>query len=392
MQRPREEKAFSRASRAWIVLSVLLAAGCTKPLDTSYGKRQTGWDNQSVNGTGVFSMMFEERGHHVTTWRWLSPRLERRTDVIVWFDQTFDPPDQEVREWLEDWLIDRPGRTLIYVGRDFDAAPLYWRKVRERYPEYLRQEADARLIEAEQEFAILRGSIPPTAESPWFELAAEKKRRVRSISASDPSWLVDCTPSMLEIELFSRMVPAEDFEVLLSSDDEMLVARSEWGESQLVLVTNGSFLLNLPLVNREHRRLADQLIKLAGPAPKEVVFLEPFFGEPQILETDPELAPSSPLRVLSVEPLGRILLHLVALGIIFCFSRWPTLGATEEPPPSETADFGQHVLALGRLLKRTGDADYAQRQVELYHQRRRRDGRRRHAKGSSAGSSAFATR
>ena len=62
----------------------------------------------------------------------------------------------------------------------------------------------------------------------------------------------------------------------------MLVSREWFDESQLIVVANGSFLLNLPLVNHEHRKLAGKLIDAVGPPGQTVVFLESFAGGPPI--------------------------------------------------------------------------------------------------------------
>ena len=53
------------------------------------------------------------------------------------------------------------------------------------------------------------------------------------------------------------------FEALLATEDDVdivtRVTRRSWHGGQIVVVANGSFLLNLPLVNHEHRKLADKL-------------------------------------------------------------------------------------------------------------------------------------
>ena len=111
---------------AWCVL--FFCAGCGEQIETSYGHR-SGMDGAlSVNGTAVLAEMFERAGHSVYSRYWLSPGLWNRADCIVWFPDDFRPPNDKVRLWLEAWLADRSGRTLVYVGRDFDAAPCYWEK------------------------------------------------------------------------------------------------------------------------------------------------------------------------------------------------------------------------------------------------------------------------
>ena len=76
-------------------------------------------------------------------------------------------------------------------------------------------------------------------------------------------------------------------EVLLRSGKDVLVSRRPYDESQLIVVANGSFLLNLPLVNHEHRKLAGKLIDAVGSPRKTVVFLESYAGGPPIRDKDP---------------------------------------------------------------------------------------------------------
>lgn len=359
-----------------LFLAILTAAsGCSQNIDTTYGQRRSGAADSSVNGTGVWAAMFQDAGHRVSTWRWLSPGLRTKADCIVWFPTQFEPPSAETREWLEDWLLDRPGRTLIYVGRDYDAAPDYWRRVRATIPASLRVEASRRLAESQNDFLRSRAALLGGEDCDWFAVDTGSTRpTIQTLEAADPRWLEDVSPSKLNLRLYSRMVPPPDAEVLLASQGDMLVSRSWWGESRLILVANGSFLLNYPLVNHQHRRLAGHLIAEIGPPKKNVVFLESTWGEPPILDEDPGLDPPSGLKFMSVVPLDRILLHFAGLGIIFCFSRFPIFGTPKVPEASHAADFGQHIEALGELLQRGGDRDDASRRVKLYHQRAPNEG------------------
>ncbi len=115
----------------FLLAKVLLGfSGCDQGLSIEYGSRQPIHDGDaSLNGTGVLSEMFLRAGHRVATVTRLAPRLSKSADVIVWFIQDFSPPSQAAVDWLETWLEREAGRTLIVVGRDFDAEPLYWSKV-----------------------------------------------------------------------------------------------------------------------------------------------------------------------------------------------------------------------------------------------------------------------
>ncbi|HWC90061.1 MAG TPA: hypothetical protein VG433_10410, partial [Pirellulales bacterium] len=116
----------------------------------------------------------------------------------------------------------------------------------------------------------------------------------------------------------------------------------------------------LPLVNHEHRCLAGNLVTAIGPPRKRVAFLESDSDGPQIVEKEPTPPEFNALDILAVWPLGGVLLHLAALGIIFAFASWPIFGRPVEPMVGSASDFGKHVTALGKLLSRTRDRAYAQ--------------------------------
>ena len=124
-------------------------------------------------------------------------------------------------------------------------------------------------------------------------------------------------------------------------------------------MVNGSLVLNGPLVNHEHRKLAGMLVGQVGPPRKTVVFLESGPGGPPIANKDPRLTFPGPMEIFHVWPANWILLHLLVLGVLLCFFRYPLFGRPREPKPEATSDFGKHIDALASLLSRTGDLTYA---------------------------------
>lgn len=361
----------ARCSRA-VPLLLLTAslAGCAEQLPVEYGQRVGVEAGASVNGTAVLADMFTAAGHRVFSWSALSPRLEERADCIVWFPDDFEPPGDEVRAWLDDWVWRRPGRTLIYVGRDFDAAVWYWQRVAEGLEgESLEKVARQRRI-AEADYRIRRMALPERADCDWFQLDGRyRPRKVRTLEG-EPDWLAGVQPDRLDIELNSRFEYPENWlaEVVLGSEGDALVARREARGSRTLIVTNGSFLLNLPLVNHEHRKLAGKLIAEVGPAGQSVAFLESGPGGPPIRDDEPPVGAPTGLEAFVVWPTNWILLHLTAVGILFCFSRLLIFGRPRELPPAPTSDFGLHVDAVARLLKRSADRSYAAARVLHYHQ------------------------
>ena len=365
------------AGVAWIVLLVSCFAacgGCGQGIGSAYGQRNAPGESRSVNGTAVLGEMFQEAGHKVLSWRLLSPWLYKKADCIVWFPDDFEPPGNDTREWLEQWLRDQPGRTLIYVGRDFDAVAWYWDKIdpdvpKEQRPELLRRKAAAKI-----DFRVERGQIPKSEDCQWFTVEEEYKPRKVTTLDGRPPWLEGVDPSKLEIELNGRVLPSQFAEVLLESEGDMLLSCEEFGDSQLIVVANGSFLLNLSLVNHEHRKLAGKLVDMVGPEGQTVVFLESYAGGPPIREKDPSPDVRTGMEIFNVWPTNWILLHLAVVGIIFCFSRAPIFGIPHQPDIHGTSDFGEHVAAVGELLERSGDEAYATARIEQYEQLLRGDG------------------
>lgn len=350
-----------------LVLPLLVLPGCTtQRVETEYGRISTSASKESVNGANVFSAMFERFGARVTSARRLHPGLER-ADCIVWIPDDFDVPEEDVLYWFEEWLEAEPGRTLIYVARDYDAAVEYWREVLDDFDsQEARAEAAARLMEARSEYSFRRGWGTGQTVCEWFSLEPGLVQKAEELT-SDAGWLdgVDAAKTDLRLGRFPSF--DDSFEPLLSTRKGPFVARSPrcYGDSQLIVVANGSFLLNYSLVNHEHRKLAAELIETAGPG-ERVVFVESGFGGLQIAEDD---KPSqTPWEIVTRFPFNWMLGQFTVLGILFCFSRWPVFGRPKRIEQESLTDFGRHITALGRLLRDNRDAAFAAEEVRKYHE------------------------
>ena len=369
---------------AWVIgllslCAVVIVGGAvyylTRPpgdIETVYGYRAAMDGRSSVNGTAVFAEMFEQAGHRVFSRGTLSPKLKQRAECIAWFPDRFEPPSADTCRWLEEWLQEQPERTLIYVGRDFDAAIYYWEHIKPNVPKNQRVEIQRRLSEAKKEFDSDRVAAGPAAtvpplDSEWFTFESKPKhRKVRSLESSE-AWCDGIDAAKLEIELHGRMKPGDDATVLLESQGDMLVSRQAVGESRLFVVANGSFLLNLPLVNHEHRRLAGKFVEQIGPAPQTVVFLESSWRDPPIVSSDGTSGGSS-AEIFCIWPTNWILIQLAAVGIIFCFWKVPVFGPTRRRQQQSLSDFGRHIDAVGELLELSGDEVFAHERLQQYSQ------------------------
>jgi hypothetical protein len=367
---------WSLRFRAVLLFAIsLLSAGCEERIETAYGGRTGPVQGPSVNGTAVLADILADAGHKVISRTSLSPGLNNSADVIIWFPDDFRVPDAKVVRWLDAWLSSGGGRTVVYVGRDFDSAVEYWRTVAPSAPPPQAAEVKLRRDEAEDAFAQARSSVLDGESCNWFTVKSLlKPRRITTLAGP---WSAGVDAKKSDLRLYSTYQFDTGDEVMLASGADTLAARrlfysaQSWGGStphnQLIVVTNGSFLLNLQLVNHEHRKLAAHLIDEL-PASSRVVFLESGPGGPTIRDAEPAPHPPNGLEVFAIWPLGIVLLHVAALGLVFCFARIPIFGVPRDPREVSLSDFGKHVSAFGELLHLTRDRSYAQSRLEHYHQ------------------------
>ncbi|MGI9456322.1 MAG: DUF4350 domain-containing protein [Aeoliella sp.] len=368
-----------------VVLLFGLMAGCDEPeVYSDYGHRG-GWTQTSLNGTRTFGNMFKRAGHKVRSWRYLSPSLDE-ADVIVWAPDDFEPPADDVHYWLVHWLAnspeDRPGRVLIYIGRDYDAAPDYWQRMQLNPPAGLKNEYARRLREARNDATTNRPAPLKNREcDDWFTYDPDSaKAQVKGLLGP---WARGVDSSQVEIQRHTRLLPGEDATLLLADENgKELVSEMSYEpyyndydaeDGRLILIENGSFLLNAALVNHEHRKLAGRLVDHVGPPKKRVVFLESNSGGPAIRETDPSNQPPTGLQLFRVWPIGAVLTQLAALGIVFALMKWPLFGLPRRLQGRSPTDFGSHVAALGRLLRNSKDRRHAFDLLRLYRQSLHRD-------------------
>ncbi len=369
---------------------LLITRARQETLPEVYGKRRGVNATESVNGTSVLAGMFNQAGHKVRTITRLSPKAEN-FETIVWFPNDFKPPTKEQREWFDGWLSRGTGRTLIYVGRDYDAATEYWNDVQANAPPDQVEELQRRAATARSEYAKERAAMPEKEMAEWFTVRrGEGRHEAKSLTGP---WAEGVDTSQVEIPVSGTLEPPKEgdaaagsstemvsqVETLLASDRDTLATRItgyEYGDGQIIVVTNGSFVLNYPLVNHEHRKLAACLVSEAGPG--DVAFLESGEDGPDILDKEPDSSIPSGLELIKIWPLNVILLHLTMLGIVYCIARWPIFGRPKQLESDGTADFGKHITALGELLQKTKDSAYAHARLQHYRTQGKRESGKSH--------------
>jgi hypothetical protein len=371
---------------------LLTSSPSDEQLPSAYGRRRGSAELvRSVNGTNVLAEMFKASGHRVTSWTRLSPRLDDY-DVIVWAPDDFAPPTKEQRQFLEDWLArGEDGRVVVYIGRDYDAAAAYWSGVLPGAPAEDEVEIRRRLARAKADYASSRAKMPVKEYARWFTVKRDGPyREIRTLAGP---WSQGIDASQCEITLQGRLdVPMQadrtasdppipdQFDPLLTSQGDILalkVTDPAWGAfNEVIVIANGSWLLNYPLVNHEHRKLAARLVNECGPPGGRVAFIESGAGGPSVLDKEP----SSGDEPWPPYPLNVILVQVTIVGIVFCLARFPIFGRPRDLPSEPAADFGKHVAALGELLARSQDRNYAQARLAQYRELAKRDSGKSHLK------------
>ena len=402
-----------RVVLAWLalLLAPLLAAalaGCGRSpggINTVYGRR-SGNGASSVNGTSVLARMFQNADHRLVTRGRTGGRIED-CKVIVWAPDRFTPPTKEERNAIQAWLGEERGRTFIYIGRDYDASIDYWRHAADslladesaaaetpQAEEYLRRRA-----EDTARFESARTTIPKDEDAAWFVVSRDHPRQ-RVTNLAGP-WSRGINPAAAAIRIRSRFdVPEKDPEepdyyqrslthqVLLSatetadpaeaendpldprggfqaSDGAPLITRVShpyWNDGAIIVVTNGSFLLNLPLVNHEHRKLAARMVDECGSEPARVAFWE---GDAFVPSAD-SAEQQHQWMMLTIWPTNFILLHLGVLGVMYIMWKYPIFGPAKDLPPPATSDFANHINAMGELMAATNEVGYARAKLQNY--------------------------
>ena len=355
-----------KSARLLLCAGLLLLAGCgASPMARMRYGQSAGVAGDNIQGTSLLASMFRDAGYRMTTARTLG-RTVNRANVVVWFPDRFSPPNKTTCEFFEQWLIDMPGRTLVYVGRDYHADVAYWRRINDEAAaardaaqtelyDLRRWYARSRAEEQERDsnrrdsdsckwFQIARDILPRDANEltgPWAETAAQAKY-----------------PAVVTAHWTLQGIQAEHAETLLASGDELLitrVSRPHWSQSQLLLVSNGSMFLNLPLVEPAHQAAGGETNSAVRTAWTRGVSHQRVDGA-----AHRERSPIALLITCLHHAAAQVYPHASFGGrhdLLFC--RLSDIWSSAKLRQASRTDFGRHVMALGRLLAAAADTEHA---------------------------------
>jgi len=418
----------------WIERSVALVClamtiGCTTRVTQIYGESDGFAAKCSPGGMTVFRDMVESRGFRTLTVRSLSPANMNRLNTLVWTPDRFPVHNKSTYDWLSQWMS-LGNKTLIYIGRDFSPHAAYWDEIARQTPpsgvagpdrvlardqaslEQLRLDGERRAnrpllvmpwckwnlpvgdlhqvntlggpwgksIDAASTCIQLRSGMQPLRTKEINDLRKQLNWDSEHASPNaapktnpyDKTWLLDDS-NLREVanNLDSGQLPRWT-SMLTAEDNQPLIAIASEGSlgiSQVVLVANNSLFSNYSMLRPAHRQLAGQLIGEFSAG--SVGFLS---GENDpMIRSDNAEEQQRGFEMLTVWPLNVVTIHAAFLGIATVIAAFPIFGRPKRLPTPSTSDFGQHLDAVGALMQRSGDSQFALRAISEYYRTVRGD-------------------
>lgn len=358
-------------------------------LPNQYGGSDGSVSRQSLNGFSALASLFEARGSQVSTWRELTPRIEQ-FDTIVWIpagnrEATSAEAERLIR-WMEDSYLQR---TLVIVLKDYDATRDYLDDVLPTVDSE-QQEAYRRMRDVLAARELASNEENGIGASPDFVQALPRRERRVAQNVTGP-WAVGLNGLSTHIVTRREILPPTSFTTYYGSApstvNTYLVVDGEafayevvqpYRSGRVIVVANGSFLVNYGFVRDGNRELAEQFVSEVGTG-RPVLFLESGDREMSIADEDP--ANPSTWSWMSAWPLSFLFPHLLAASVLMYFAFVPIFGRPKNLPAPSRNDLGQHVDAIAALLQHDGNHARMARTMKHYRDNVRQESR---GLGSSA--------
>ena len=382
----------------FMALLCLVQTGCFEyPTDFTYGKA----GDQSVNGVSVFANLLRERGHSVSVKSRLTRRIEK-FDTIVWAPNNSGHPPENVSAWLEQWLNNGNPRVLIYIGRSYDAKLDFIRgKFENAEPEQReqwRRELADEILQSRRNGFDWSIFASGSETNYWFGTEEESAEVVTKLGGP---WSEGVDVEKANIDCDSLLKPLKDYndeefipQQTTAPDDDSpkYVFEQNWDKGfrektmqmrelltvdgmpfafevfpqanpnqKLIIISNGSFFLNYPLVKPENRKLA---AKVADEVTGDVVFLESDFRWPRVggAANDPALR----WTWIGRAPMNYIVPHFLLWGVLYCFAFYPNFGRPKRIQFHPPKAFRSHVKAVASILGRSKEKSWAREVVDMW--------------------------
>ncbi len=321
---------------------------------------------QSINGLAVFTEMLKQSGSDVRTVRSLNDTIDE-ADLLIWVPDRMDAPTYDEVQLLNSRYQFNNWTRVLFVGRDYDSSISYWEKVIDQLPESQKFQAEQHVENLRARWSFGRGT-GVFYENIWFRYDLLDRWIPATQLSGELANGVDGSKSDLVLTGKSSFQSNYVMEVLLYVNDEpfvfVLQPRSrDVSAAEVVIVTNGSLLLNLPLVNHENRRLVQNLIDYLDPG-RVAIFSSGGQTISESADSDEKLF----WKWMSVPPFNWIIPHLIFFGILYCFCYFPIFGRPRQLPPANVSEFKTHIEAVGQMLEQTKDRQFARNAIQHYRQ------------------------
>lgn len=338
---------------------MLFNSGCSATLETDYATPR----GQSINGIATFIDILKSSGRRVDPWPGVSPQMKREYETLIVFHSDFGPLPEKLFRDTRDFMLGGTIKTLILVVRDSDAAVDYWRQISAST-----DLSSKDVEEASTSYRQIRAELA-SKTMPEFSKKVETWYGLKRVDRSSDSFEkpIQCESSQGRMTITARwplnrrLDPSEEATILWSSGDDPLLAIEKTAFGNIVVVGSATPFLNGGLVDPGNRQLAGELSNLI-PASDRVAVA----ASSNWIDLSQSESPSV-LVFLKVHPNGWVFGQGTAALLIFCWWKYPIFGRPRQTVSVETARFGRHVDALGKLLRRTQDVHYARQRIRDWH-------------------------
>ena len=351
-------------------------------LPVRYGQRG-GQGRVSLNGTSAFARLLQEYDLDVQSASRLTPRIDRY-DVLFWFPDSDREDYAEEQERLEAWLRSGTDRRLIIVGRHYDATIDYLTQIGQSQDSEQGLDYRRRLAEAVSVSHLESLKQQETYFDGWVEWTPGSRRRSSQLGGP---WATGLENANLTTSRYPNIPSAEDqkshptrsYEVKLEADGEpfaVAIQDSLWNGGEVIVVSNGSFILNYGLTDERNRQVVANML--------DDLDFEDYFWGALFLESDEaglpvmqreESGQKTMWDWMTEWPFSFFIPHFLVLGILIYFVFYPIFGRPKNLALPSSTDFGQHVEALGELMEKTRDRAYAIQHINHYHEQTKSDSR-----------------
>jgi hypothetical protein len=152
---------------------------------------------------------------------------------------------------------------------------------------------------------------------------------------------------------------------LVGGDGEDLVSELSHATStsRVLLVANGSLVSNLGMLRSSHREIADRIL---GRCTAGTIGFLGGEQDPLVRDSGDVQEQGRGFEVFTLWPMNVFTIHMAVAAMIGLLAFYPVFGRPRTGAREVTSDFGEHVQAVGEMLRGTRDSGYAKRTIAKY--------------------------